>query len=607
MSARRIGWIALQVFAFVLVLGGVVLVTAPIFMHPEAYGVHDWDQMQGHRYLAVKTIKRFHQFPFWNPYSCGGHTWWGGLESGTNIVSLWLPAYLLLSMTAALRVEVVGTALLGAIGTWLFASRFTKSPALRLVVTLGFAVNGRFAEQTAVGHTWHLYYAWTPFALYFLDRAMAMAPAPFSKTKSPLREVILLGVVLAMMVYNGGIYPVPQTICVIAFYAIACAFYARSMRPVYLAVAGGALSFAFAAPRLLPVLEVVRRYPRLVDSPEALDLTGLIGVFTAKEHDRPPVSPWGWHEWGIYTGWIPFLLMIFALFFARRARERALAFAGGFCLLLGMGRFSPYSPWALFHDYLPVFESQHVPSRWLYPATLLLLTCAAAILERSLARVSRRGLLEIALVIVAAYVGLDIGLEAQKPMVGSFVRHLPPLEDSTGPFHQETVAPPGLHYDVSDWAAVAMPPMIANIGVIDCGTFPGLDTYFRDHQGHLPGLGAKGKGDPAYHGETYFATGGGYASIMTWTPNEVVVHYSGAKPGDVLVMNQNWDSGWRANGSAAIDWADLVATRVETADGEVAFRYRPRLFFPGMLLLLSTIAGLVLYARTKKRIAMLEK
>jgi hypothetical protein len=232
----------------------------------------------------------------------------------------------------------------------------------------------------------------------------------------------------------------------------------------------------------------------------------------------------------------------------------------------------------------------------------VLLVAAAAILERFLRRQSRRGWLELALIFVAAYIALDIGLEAQKPLVGAFVRHLPPhLEDGTGIFHQEKTAPPTLQYDVPDWAPIALPPMMANIGAIDCSTFPGLNTYYRDRNGHLPGLGARGRGEPDYHGEIYFATGPGSAMIETWSPNAVTVHYFGATPGDALVMNQNWDPGWSAGGDAAVPWADSVATRVTSSSGEITFRYRPRFLGSGILLLLATVVGLVLSARRTRR------
>src|SRR5436305_7411315 len=102
---RRISSILLNAFTVLLGLGAIALVVAPLFIFKDTYGVHDWDQMEAHRYLAVKTLKSFHQIPFWNPYSCGGHTWWGGLESGTNLVSPFLPFYLLVSLPWALRLE----------------------------------------------------------------------------------------------------------------------------------------------------------------------------------------------------------------------------------------------------------------------------------------------------------------------------------------------------------------------------------------------------------------------------------------------------------------------------------------------------------------------
>ena len=600
---RNVGRVALDAFGLLLMLGAIALTVAPVFIHTDTYGVHDWDQMEAHRYLAVKTLKRFHQFPFWNPYSCGGHTWWGGLESGSSLVSPALPLYLLLPFTWALRVEVILATLLSAVGTWLFAGRFTRSPGLRLIAVAAFAIDGRFGFQAAVGHTWHLYYAWTPWALYFLDRAIGMAPQHEAPNPFPLRDVTLLGVSIAMMVYTGAIYPLPQTIIVVALYAIVCAVASRSSRPVVCAFCGGILSFAFSAPRLLPVMDMMRRYPRLVDSNESLDLSGLIAVFTARDTDpHPSTGQWGWHEYGIYTGWVPFAFMLFALLFARRARERALQLAGAVCLVLGLGRFFKFAPWGLAHDYLPIFESQHVPSRWLYPMALILTVGAAAILERHLRRQNRRGLLEAALLCVGAYVAADVALESQRPLVGAFIRHLGPLEESVSDFHQERVAPPSMRYDAGEWAPPNMPSMIANVGILDCNTFPGFNSYYRDKQNHTPGLGAVARGDPRYRGEVFTQSGIGWVDVESWTPNVVTVSVRGARPGDTLVMNQNWDPGWNANGSTAIDYTERVATTLRSGDEVVRFRFVPRFFLFGCFLLLAAVGGLVWLSRARRAV-----
>ena len=88
------------VLAWGVLLGMAGYVLAPTLADRTTVGGHDWDQMESHRYLVTKTILRFHLFPFWNPYSCGGHSSWGGFESGTVVVSPWLPFYLALSAGA---------------------------------------------------------------------------------------------------------------------------------------------------------------------------------------------------------------------------------------------------------------------------------------------------------------------------------------------------------------------------------------------------------------------------------------------------------------------------------------------------------------------------
>jgi hypothetical protein len=596
---RRWPKILLDVVAILLALAAAGLVVAPVFAQWSTIGVHDWDPMEADRYLLVKTISHYHQFPFWNPYSCGGHTWWGGLENGVNLVSPFFPVYMIWPLATAMRIEIAGTAALGIIGAWVFAGRFTESAGLRLITSVAFALCSRWSLQASVGHTWHLYYAWIPWALYFLDKAVALKPGDVPR---PLLHTALFGATLAMMVYTGAIYPLPQTITLAATYAIACAVATRSWRPIGLTVVGGLFSFAFSAPRLLPIIDMLRRFPRLVDSNETMDIAAFIGIFTAKSDDpHPAVGPWGWHEWGAYVGWIPFLLMMASLVVARRARERAMMLAGLASIILGFGRFSKWAPWAILHDNVPIFESQHVPSRWLYPTVLVMIAATAAVLERVLARQPRRILLELAILCVAIYVGLDIGLESQRPLVNALSRQPPAVAESFGPFHQERSAPPSLRYpDGADWAPTSYPSLIANIGVIDCSTFPGLHNYIRNQDGSITGLGAKGKGEHDYRGEAYFAKGAGFASVVAWTPNAVTIHYSNAQPGDVLVLNENWDPGWTIGRHRAIDWASAAATRVDASDGELTFSYTSRFFWLGLLICVATIAGLVGFGRKKR-------
>ena len=159
-----------------------------------------------------------------------------------------------------------------------------------------------------------------------------------------------------------------------------------------------------------------------------------------------------------------------------------------------------------------------------------------------------------------------------------------------------------MRYDVEDWAPPNMPSMIANVGVLQCDTFPGLHSYYRDKQDHTEGLGAVPRGDPRYQGEVFTASGTGWADIETWSPNVVTVSVRGARPGDTLVMNQNWDPGWRANGRAALDYTDRVATTIRSADEVVTFRFIPRYFGLGCLVLVLAVAGLVWMSRVRRTV-----
>ncbi|MDP9034635.1 MAG: hypothetical protein M3O50_07485 [Myxococcota bacterium] len=602
-SREKLGWVfvATTVLSWLIILGMIAFVLAPILSDASRLGGHDWDQMEAHRYLVTKTIVRFRQFPFWNPYACGGHPNWGGIESGTTIVSPWFPFYMTMSLPHAIRVEVIGSALVSAVGCWLLAGRFTRSPALRALVVVAFAVNGRWALQIASGHTWHLAYGLTPWALYYYDRAVG-AYAGCNRPRR--RDPVLAGACLGLMVYLGGIYPLPQTIVLIALYGVFLASVLHSFRPITAGLTTGLVALGFSAPKLFPVIDTVMRYPRLVDSNETLDLTAFVQILTSHTQDmwsRPAnVGPYGWHEFGMYVGWFVVIVIVGGCWVARGTREVPLKWAGLILIVLGFGSFDPHAPWPLLH-HLPIFRSQHVPTRWQYPGLLLLITVSAATMERALRRSGMgRPFLEIVCVAVVAWAARDIGEVARQPVTHMFGNPGPTFAESTGPFHTETRLPPELNF-APDYAPPSLPAEMTNIGTIDCGTFPGLNVYVpHDQSGHVPGLGAKGRGDPAYKGEVFVGEGKGVATFASWSPNAMTVQVHGARPGEHVVINQNWDPGWSANGKPALDMADTIAAELKGPDETVVFRYWPRFLNLGLAVFLATLAGLA-YAYFRAR------
>jgi hypothetical protein len=376
----------------------------------------------------------------------------------------------------------------------------------------------------------------------------------------------------------------------------------RSSRPIGALALAGLSGFGLSSLKLLPILDMLRRYPRIVDSTEKIDLTIFVKAFTApSQHGPPPaqVAQWGWHEYGIYIGWLPFLAMFAALVLARGVRERALKWCGVVCLLLGFGAFHDYSPWTLAHE-LPIFKSQHVPVRWQYPATLILGVAAAAAVERLLRyRYRSRSPLEVALFLLVAWVGYDITLNTEPILRGALRRPMPTVH-ARSEFHQYDKVPSDLHYHERDWTPPALLLMMANVGSIECGTFPGFHPWYRDAQGRAPGLGAKGEGSAVYRGEAYLASGPGSARISRFTPNEITVEVSGARAGDLVILNQNWEAGWSVNGEEPVNHRDTLAVRARAPSGVFVFEYRPRTW-PLALAVFTVTAFAVSFAAWKLR------
>ena len=543
--------------AIAVVGGALWVVVRPLLASFETFGFHDWDIALAYRYATVIAL-RHGEGPWWNPWLCGGAPAWGYPEGAPNLISPYLPLYLLADLRVALRLEVVGQAVLGLVGTALVAGRFTRSAALRALCAVLFVLNGRWSLQAAVGHTWHLQYALMPWALYFFDRAL---------DERRLRDAVWAAVPLALMCYWGGVYPLPHTALLLACYALLRAAFERSRWPLLALATTGAAAFGFAAPKLFAVVDFMRRAPRAIASDEAIGLRQLYVMLTDRSQryrSLPiPVPAYRWHEWGIYVGFGGLLCLGAGLVVARGARGRALALTGALCLVLGLGAFASFAPWTLLHR-LPPFASQHVPSRFLYPMILFLgLAFAAAAARWVDPLVERRPWADALLLLPVALVAADIAHVSRVPFTEAFWMRKPDLIQPLALFEHRTNPP--LRYKRPDWAPPMLLAMMANTGVIACY---GLDPSF------VPA--AVAADDPRYRGRAFVAAGAGEAEVVGWSPNAARVRVRGAAPGALVVYDMNDDPSWRADGARAISQDGLVAGPLAPGAEEIAFRYRPR-------------------------------
>jgi hypothetical protein len=588
----RTRWRALALVVTVaVVVHAVRVLYTPFFADTSTHGFRDWDSQSTFHYIAPLSLLRYHELPWWNPWLCGGFPAWAYVEGVPNLVSPYLPFYLLFPVQVAERLEVVFSTLCALAFAYLLAGRITKSVAARALVSVTYGLNGRWVLQISEGHTWHLQYAWLPLAIYTFD---------VSLERGRMRYAAYTGIVLALQVYMGGLYPVPHTALVLFLYSAFLVVAWRTIRPLVSLAVSGSVAVGVAAPKLLPLLSVMRLHPRTIDSHESVDLGQLIMMFTDTtgaidtDHDPFPGMAIGWYEFGTYVGvWVTAAILLAMLVPAGSARAKGLRIAGIVFLLLGCGSFHPYAPWTLLHR-LPSFSSQHMPMRFLMPAVLLLVLSFVALVAEPLERrIRRRPWLDLALLVPLAFVASDLAGVGVRSTTKVFQLHAPATIVPSDTFHH--VDDLTYRYD-PDWHQIgrqSLLSMYANTGVIRCYGIP------RDFKPGAIAVGAAG-----YRGEAYVAEeSSSQAEVTRFTPNSATIRFSGAHPGETLVYNMNYDAGWSTSSGRAIDYHGAVGAKVDAVAGEVTFRYRPPLLGWGLLVFALTVAALVRSSRLWPKVA----
>jgi hypothetical protein len=572
-GAIWIAWAIAFGYAYICTFGGAFIGDWSLF------GTHDWDSHVAYRYISVLSLREYGEMPWFSPWWCHGFPAWAYVEGATNILSPYLPLYLFAPIAQAARIEALGTSFLGLLGAFLLARRYTRSLALASFVAFVYVLNSRWALQFQAGHTWHLQYAWVPWIFFLFDK---------SCREGSVWHAVGAGVMAGLVVTTGGIYPAPHTAVAFPVYLLGMMLADRSWLPLGRAVVMGLSAIGFAAPKLVPLVLLMERFPRLVYSDESLSLNEYFSLLTRPKEFH--IESWGWHENSSFIGVGPVLVILFALLLPSPRRTRAFRVLGVLFALLGMGAFARYAPWTWLHEH-PPFASQHVPTRFMLMGLLFSGIDAAATFSALFDSFFRRfrrfnvyyRWFDAALLLGVVLICQPMFEVSRGPIRHTFERRMLPFTPAEKFEHTDPIK--SLDYKPRHGFGAVLPAMMANIGADKkCHTVP------------IPPIGAINKSRKNYKGEAYFAEGTGKAEVVKFTPNSAEVRFEGAVPGELLMYNMNYHPGWLANGKPAIEARNAVGIRVPESSGTMRFVYRP----PGLTAGLSIGALFVLvvfYAR----------
>jgi hypothetical protein len=556
----------------------------PILETGSRLGTDDWDALLFQHGAVFKSAVEYGQLPFWNPWYCGGNVMWQNPQA-----PLLTPVYavaLLAGVPLAVKIGILLHYVAGFAGMHVLLRRGLGVASNVYVWFLAsmFTLGGGAALHVAVGHLTFLPYFYLPWLLWLMIEALS---------SGSFRYASGAGALLALSVWNGGVYIAVMAAVALGIFATAAAVFRRDWRPLVMVAFAGLVMALVAAPKLLPTL-LFAADPRKVDIrafPAGRDVTSLQMLLTSFlepfqfRRMRIGGMKYGWHEYGNYIGTVAILLTagsVVAALARVRAREHwlaaSLAAASTVLLLIAIGDFGPLAPYSLLR-HLPGVADLRIPTRY-----LLVFTVFAAATIGAMAG-SRGGTdaappsrpLAVTLILATVLLAYD----NRTLVMNVFPYDPPPQAISLG----ARSPAPALDPD-SDGFALGSPMyrgLLNNRGVLRC-----------NEPLQLPG-----EVDAAR--PIVFTEGGASISRVRFTPNRIDFGVTtGGAPARVF-MNQRYAAGWRSTaGPIQIDAATQLpyVALPPLAAGEYSFTFAPKGLAAGLAALLM---GLALAAATWRR------
>lgn len=360
---------------------------APAFVDWERSGWGDWQQFHHWWEIGVVSLRRWGEWPLWDPHHCGGVSQWGQPQAQN-----FSPLYLLLAVpfgtVAGHKLFLLAHHAIGFAGLYVFARREERlSRAGAFLAAIAWTSSGFAAWHFAGGHSTFLAFLYYPLLLL----AWRLA-------ERDVRWNVAVAAIMAELLLEGGHYPFPYAVVVLGFDSVMRFTPRRAWPMLRTILVGGALTALLGAMRWVPILIAMSRHPRPIEDTDRISFSEIVEMWTAREHAwRWPGHEWVWAEYGTYVGWGVLALAATGALVALARRpsgppalaRRAYALVGAvFFLLFSMGYHGPLWPSSLLHG-LPFFSNLHLPSRWQVVCTMylaLLAGHAVSGLDRSLAR-----------------------------------------------------------------------------------------------------------------------------------------------------------------------------------------------------------------------------
>ena len=193
-------------------------------------------------WVPFYTVTHFHQFPFWNPYKCGGMPMLGNPQS--RILTPFFIVQLLFGPLIGTHIEIIAHLAIAFAGAYLLARSLRQSRLAAIACGGVFAGSSWFSLHVAVGHATFMGAAYIPWVLAIFWLGVR---------RRPLASGAAAGFLVALILLEGGIYPAAYAMLMLAMVAIALSVEHRKAIPLAALVVVVTFAVAFSAPKWQPL------------------------------------------------------------------------------------------------------------------------------------------------------------------------------------------------------------------------------------------------------------------------------------------------------------------------------------------------------------------
>lgn len=507
----------------------------------------DWDQTFAYQELQRKIVTQYHQFPLWNPYICGGEPWLAHPES--DFLSFHFLFILFFGTFYGIITTYFFQVFVGLLGMY-FLSRYFGLDKILSLLNSAFFLNG-FNLLAFVSGFSSLNISLLPWVYLF-----------FNKSKEIKRYILYVCLLFAYLIYAGAYYVIIMASIVILIDSFLYLFHRKKIKFILSLL--GLFSFAFflGILKILPMLELIRRYPRYIKLPTS---PGFLNLYNMPNFIHLGLFPNIFGYSLSITVFFLFLLSVILLW----KKYRMLVIMNTFFILLALGDGSPINLWRLWHFFLPAFKEYRI---FYLPLITILSLSAGLIIKEAQTRLPNLFQFRVIINLVLFFLVLsNVFIYASKIFFEKATIKYN-LNNSKNRFTQGT----GNHRKMFE-------SIYNNEGIV----------YGYDSIGNQIKTKVIPRQSRDYKGEYFLVHGFGKIEQAVFSPDRLKFRVSLNKD-DILVINQNYFPGWRSAKGRIISYNGLIGASLNKEDKEVVIHYLPTSFIIGIITFIFSSSFLVL-------------